>query len=69
MPKTLYMDFFGNIVSIILDDKTTKSIVIECIDQDALIVVRNGILDELSNNQPAIINYSVLADVQVNIPI
>jgi len=63
------MDFFGNIVSIILDDKTTKSIVIECIDQDALIVVRNGILDELSNNQPAIINYSVLADVQVNIPI
>lgn len=63
------MNFFGNIVSIILDDKTTKSITIECMDQDALIAVRNGVLDELSNNQPAIINYSVLSDVQVNTPI
>lgn len=41
----------------------------ECVDQDALITVRNGILDELSNNLPVVIKYSVLADVQVNMPI
>lgn len=69
MPKILYFNFFGIIVSIVLDDKITKTIVMECVDQDALITVRNGILDELSNNLPVIIKYSVLADIQVNMPI
>jgi len=39
----------------------------ECLDQDALVAVRNGVFSELSNDQPAIINFSVLADIQVNI--
>lgn len=51
----------------VLDDKITKTIILECLDQDALIAVRNGIFSELSNDQPAIIKLSVLADVQVNI--
>lgn len=41
----------------------------ECVDQNALITVRNGILNELSNNLPVIIEYSVLASIQVNMPI
>jgi len=61
------LDFFGKIVSVILDDKITKTIILECIDQDTLIAVRNGIFSELSNDQPATIQCSVLADIQVNI--
>lgn len=51
----------------VLDDKITKTIILECLDQDVLVAVRNGIFSELSNDQPAIIKLSVLADVQVNI--
>jgi len=69
MPKTLYLNYFGKIVSIVLDEKITKTIILECLDQDVLVAVRNGIFSELSNDQPAIIKLSVLADVQVNIPI
>lgn len=69
MPKILYLSFFGKIVSVMLDDKVTKSIVLESNDQDTLIAVRNGLLNELSNDQPAVIKYSVLADVQVIISI
>ncbi|XP_022165272.1 uncharacterized protein LOC111030188 isoform X2 [Myzus persicae] len=64
MPKTLYLNYFGKIVTMVLDDKITKTIILECLDQDALIAVRNGIFSELSNDQPAIIKLSVLADVQ-----
>jgi len=67
MPKTLYLNYFGKIVSMVLDDKITKTIILECLDQDVLVAVRNGIFSELSNDQPAIIKLSVLADVQVNI--
>lgn len=69
MPKILYLNFFGKIVSVMLDDKVTKSIVLESNNRDTLIAVRNGLLNELSNDQPAVIKYSVLADVQVIIPI
>lgn len=67
MPKVLPLNFFGKIVSVILDDKVTKTIVLECIDKNALIRVRDGIFSELSNDQPATIKHSVLSDVQVNI--
>jgi len=50
----------------VLDDKITKTIILESIDRDALIAIRNGVLNHLSNNQPVIIQYSVLADIQVN---
>lgn len=66
MQNTLYLNFFGRIVSVILDDKITKTIILESIDRDTLIAVRNGILNELSNDQPGIIKYSILADIQVN---
>lgn len=69
MPKILYFNFFGILVSIDLDDKITKTIVMECVDQDALIAVRNGVLDELSNNRLVIIKCSALSDIQVNISI
>ncbi|XP_001948571.1 uncharacterized protein LOC100165824 [Acyrthosiphon pisum] len=64
MPKTLYLNYFGKIVSMVLDDKITKTIILECLNQDVLVAVRNGIFSELSNDQPAIIKLSVLADVQ-----
>lgn len=67
MPKTLYFNYFGKIVLMVLDDKITKTITLECLDQDVLVAVRNGIFSELSNDQPAIIKLSVLADIQVNI--
>lgn len=57
------------IISLILEDNISKTIALECTDHNTLIAVRNGILDELSNDQPPIINYSVLADIQVNITI
>jgi len=69
IPKTLYLNYFGKIVSMVLDDKITKTIILECLDQDALVAVRNGIFSELSSDLPAIIKLSVLADIQVNIPI
>lgn len=65
-PNTLYLNYFGKIVSIILDNKITNTITLECLDQDSLVAVRNGVFSELSNDQPAIINISVLADIQVN---
>lgn len=55
-------------MSIILDDTITKTIVIECADKNTLIAVRDGVIYELSNDQPVTINYSVLADIQVNMP-
>ncbi|KAL4131403.1 hypothetical protein QTP88_008719 [Uroleucon formosanum] len=64
MPKTLYFNYFGKIVLMVLDDKITKTITLECLDQDVLVAVRNGIFSELSNDQPAIIKLSVLADIQ-----
>lgn len=67
MPKMLYLNFFGKIVSTILDDKIENTIVLECIDQNALIAVRNGIINELSNDQPVVIKYAVYVDIQVNI--
>lgn len=67
MPKTLYFNYFGKIVLMVLDDKITKTIALECLDQDVLVAVRNGIFSELSNDQPAVIKLSVLADIQVNI--
>lgn len=67
MTKTLYLNYFGKIVSVVLDEKTTKTIILECLDQDALVAVRNGIFSEFSNDQPVIIQFSVLADIQVNI--
>lgn len=63
----LYLNFFGIIVSVVLDDQITKTITLECIDRVTLIAVRNGILNELSNDQPGTIKYSILADIQVNI--
>lgn len=65
MPKTLHFNLFGKIVSMILDNKITKTIVMECIDRGTLIALRNGVLSELSNDQPVNIKYSVLADTQV----
>lgn len=59
------MNFFEKIVTVFLDDKSTKTIILESIDYDSLIIVRNGFLSELSNNQPAVINHSILSDVQV----
>lgn len=49
----------------IFDDTITKMIVLECTDQDSLIAVRNGVFNELSDDQPVNIKYSVLADTQV----
>lgn len=69
MSKSLYLNYFGKIVTIILDNTITNNIVLECIDREALIAVRNGIIYELSNStscQPVIIKCSVLADIQVN---
>ncbi|KAF0753240.1 Uncharacterized protein FWK35_00018072 [Aphis craccivora] len=63
-PNTLYLNYFGKIVSIILDNKITNTITLECLDQDSLVAVRNGVFSELSNDQSAIINISVLADIQ-----
>lgn len=65
----LYLNFFGKIVSVMLDDKVTRTIVLESNDRDTLISIRDGVFNELSNNQPAIIKYSVLSDVQVIITI
>lgn len=62
----MYFNFFGKIVSVILDDKVTKTITLECIDQDTLISIRNGIFSELSDSRPAVIKYTVLANVQVS---
>lgn len=67
MPKTLYLNFFGKIVSVIFDDKITKTITLECFDQNALTAVRNGIINELSNGQPVKIEYAVFVEIQVNI--
>lgn len=69
MPKILYLNYFGKIVSIIFDDKIAKTIVLESIDQNALTAVRNGIINELSNGQPVNIKYAVFIEIQVNIPI
>lgn len=66
LPKTIYFNFFGKFVSVILDDKITKTIVLECIDRDTLIEVRDGFFNELSLDQPAIIKHAVFADLQVN---
>lgn len=63
----LYFNLFGIIISVVLDDQITKTITLECIDQVTLIAVRNGILNELSNDQPGTIKHSILADIQVNI--
>lgn len=65
----LYLNFFGKIVSVMLDDKVTRTIVMESNDRDTLILIRDGVFNELSNDQPAIIKYSVLSDVQVIITI
>lgn len=69
MPKTLYFNLFDIIVSIHFDNKITNTITLECIDQDALISVRNGVFNELSNDQSVNIKYSVFADTQVIINI
>lgn len=67
MPKTLYLNFFGKIVSVIFDDKIAKTITLESSDQNALTTVRNGIINELSNGQPVNIKYAVFVEIQVNI--
>lgn len=54
------------IISLVLDNNISRTIVLECTDHNALILVRNGIFNELSTDQLPNINYSVLADVQVN---
>ncbi|XP_025414302.1 uncharacterized protein LOC112686300 [Sipha flava] len=63
-PKTLYFNLFDKIVSITFDNEITKTIVLECINLDALISVRNAVFNELSNDQSVNIKYSVLADTQ-----
>lgn len=69
MPKTLYLNFFGKIVSVIFDDKIAKTIILECVDQNTLTAVRDGIINELSNGQPVNIKYAVFVEIQVNIQI
>lgn len=53
-------------VSIVLDDKTASTIFLESNDYNALVSVRNGLITELCDQQPVTINYTVLANVQVN---
>lgn len=69
MSKTLYLNIFGKIVSVIFDDKISKTIILECFDKNALTAVRNGIIDELSNGQPVNIKHAVFVEIQVNIQI
>ncbi|XP_050425102.1 uncharacterized protein LOC126836102 [Adelges cooleyi] len=64
--KSFYLNYFGKTVSVVFDDKI-KKIILESYEHNTLISVRNGIINELCDDNPAIINCNVLADIQKNI--